>query len=475
MTRPVFLPAFIRPDPASLDALPVRIYRNLLAAIRAGSISAGMKLPSSRKAAETLGVSRSTVNTAYDLLRAEGVLRMRPGTAAEIIVPKIVEAGKELLPERRISERGCLLSEDVRAGSYAVATGTMGPGVPDEALFPSDEWGRILRRVTRQRHGSLAAYENPFGISALREVVAERLYADRGVHVSPEQILITTGTQASLTLIAQVMTDPGDTAALEDPAHLGARTAFLGAGLKLAPVPVDEDGIVPAFIPDDARVVYVTPSNQYPLGSRLSFSRRMQILEQARRTGALILEDDYDSEFLWRGREIAAMAAYARGGEVIYLGSAAKTLLPALRIGWMAVPRPLVKPLRAALRNFGMMANLHTQLALAEMMRSGLYRAQLRRIAKTYEMRGNALFQALACRETVEVRQPDGGVQLAVRFRKSGFESRVMTELGQKGFRPARLSALCLAEKMEGLVMGFADATEESVNRFCSTLDEILC
>ncbi|MFT8717869.1 PLP-dependent aminotransferase family protein [Acetobacter sp.] len=474
MPRPVFLPTYTLPDPAHPETMPVQIYRDLLRAIRAGQIASGTKLPSSRKAADMLGVSRSTINDAYDLLRAEGVLHVNAGAAPEIVALQTGVKQQSIARNVMISHRGVTLASDVRSPGYAVSKGRMSPGVPDETLFPAAEWGQILRRVARQRHGDVCGYDEPFGIASLRECLAERLFSDRGVSVSSEQILITTGTQASLALIAQLLTDPGECAALEDPAYPGARTAFLGAGLKLAPVPVDEEGMIPEMVPEKARLIYLTPSNQYPLGTRLSFARRMQILEKARQTGVLVLEDDYDSEFLWRGREIAALAAYAQQDEVIYVGSAAKTLMPALRVGWMAVPPSLVAPLRIALRNLGMMAGLHAQLALAEAMRTGLYRAQLRRIAKTYEARGNALYHALTTLPDVRVRPPDGGVQLAVTFMRSGLENAAMGALARKGFRPARLSALCLAEKREGLVVGFADATDANIQSFREIMQRVL-
>lgn len=259
---------------------------------------------------------------------------------------------------------------------------------------------------------------------------------------------------------------------MEDPGFMGARAAFLGAGLEIAPVPVDEHGLKPELVPGDARLIYVTPSNQYPLGYRLSLPRRMELLERARSQNALVIEDDYDSEFLWRGREIAALAAHGESGGVVYLGTAAKVLMPALRIGWMVVPEALIGPMRAAHRNLGLMANLHAQIALAEMMHSGRYRAHLRRIARAYEALGNALAAALAAIEGIEVHPPDGGVQLTVRFNNGRDETPALSALAEAGFRPARLSANCLGEPLSGLIVGFADATPDRIVRFAQVLDE---
>ncbi|MGI6247424.1 MAG: PLP-dependent aminotransferase family protein [Pseudochelatococcus sp.] len=472
------LPALTRPDPERRDSerrdsMPVQIHRDLLAAIRDGRLADGAKLPSSRAAAEGLGVSRSTVNTAYDLLRAEGVLRIRPGAAPEVVAPALPAGSRRDAAPPGLSRRGASLCKDPRARSYGAGSGAMSPGVPAEAQFPADEWAQALRRAARRTHGELAAYAEPFGHPALRRILAQRLRADRGLRVGPEQILITTGTQAALSLVAQAMTDPGETAAMEDPGYPGARGAFLGAGLHIAPVPTDAEGIRVDRVPREARLIYVTPSNQYPLGSRLSLARRLALLEHARSRSALILEDDYDSEFLWRGREIAALAAHGQGGETVYLGSAAKVLMPGLRIGWMAVPEALVEPLRQAQRNLGLLPNLHAQLALADMMETGRYRAHLRRISRAYEALGNALYEALARVEGIGVEPPDGGVQLALRLRDGTVERLAVEALAARGFRPARLSACSLNATVSGLIVGFADATPALIADFAATLDRV--
>ncbi len=474
MTRPLLLTPICRPEPGRSDALAVQVYRDLLAAIRDGRIARGSRLPSSRAAASELGLSRSTVNVAYDLLRAEGVVAIRRGAAPCVTSPS--EPRKPLADREavRASERGRRLAGTPRGVALAGPSGTMAPGEPSESLFPADEWGRSLRRAARRSHGPIASYAEPYGHRDLRQILSERLASDRGLSVDPERILITPGTQASLALAAHLTTDPGDLAAIEDPGHLGARAAFHGAGLRLASLPVDAEGARANAVPPEARLVYVTPSNQYPLGVRLSHARRMALLDRARAIGAVILEDDYDSEFLWRGREIAALAAEAPEGRVIYTGSASKVLLPALRIGWMVAPSDMIDVFRAAQRNLGLLANLHTQIALADMMRSGRYRAQLSRIARVYEARGHALAAALSAIEGVAVREPDGGVQITARFTEGDPEAHVVAALSATGFAPTRLSLYCNGEKRSGLVIGFADATPERIDAFARTLSRAL-
>jgi len=474
MTKPLSLPLFCAPSPDRDDALAVQIYRDLLAAIRAGRLDRGARLPSSRAAAAELGVARSTVNTAYDLLRAEGAVEIRRGAAPVVAAGPTARAECPSGIALRLSSRGTALAVNPRIGAAGGAHSLMSPGEPSEDLFPADEWGRTLRRVARRRHGSWSAYADPHGLSELRRILAERLAADRGLSVDPGRIVITTGTQGSLSLAAQLLTEPGDVAAMEDPGYLGARAAFLAAGLRLAPLPVDGDGARSDAMPEAARAIYLTPSNQYPMGVRLSRTRRMAILAHAQRTGAAILEDDYDSEFLWRGREIAALAAEAPEGPVVFMGSASKVLIPALRLGWMVVPGALVDPVRAAQRTLGTVANLHAQAALAETMRTGRYRAQLGRIARVYEARGRALAEALSELPGVSVRPPDGGVQVAVQLERPEDEDAALSALAARGFGPGRLSAYALEGGPPGLIVGFADATSERTEQFVNILRDVL-
>ncbi|WP_025884488.1 MocR-like pyridoxine biosynthesis transcription factor PdxR [Asaia prunellae] len=471
---PVFLPAFWSPDPASNETLPVQLFHALGAAIRTGRVSDEAVLPSTRQAAAILGLSRSSISSAYDLLRAEGLVEMRPGSRPVVRLPAAPPVNRQGPVAPDLSERGRQMSLDARAPSYATNAGRLAPGLPDETEFPADLWAQMLRRQARHRYGDEAGYEGYCGARILRETLCTRLARDRGLDISPDQILITCGTQASLDLITRIMTDPGDSIAIEDPGYLGARAVFLANGVQIRSVPVDEEGMQAGAVPTDARLIYITPSNQYPLGGRMGLERRLALLDQARRQGALILEDDYDSEFLWHGREIAALTAHSSGAECVYLGSVSKTLLPGLRLGWMVVPEPLITPMRTAHRSTGCAANLHAQMALAKFMQSGHYRKHLRHISRLYQKRGNALFDALSTCPDLVVMRPRGGVQLSVRFRKPGHETRCQNVLANAGYRVVRLSALCLTARHEGLVIGFASLRPEDPARITTLLSDAI-
>lgn len=463
MRSPVWLASVCRPSQERPDSLVTQLYLDLVKAVQDGRIGDGDRLPSSRSAARALGVSRSTITAAYDLLTAEGVIVARQGAAPRVTAPTVPI--QEKMPEEGpgLSRRGAVLGVNHRRAALAEVSGALMPGEPDEGLFPAEEWARLLRRVSGRPLGSASQYDSVYGTEELRVALQDRLVADRGVHVGSDQIIVVPGTQAALALLAHALADPDDLVALEDPGWLGARTAFLGAGLRVAPLQVDCDGADPETLPFDARMAYLTPSNQYPLGRRLTFTRRLDFIARAKATGAILIEDDYDSDFHWSGRTIPALAAQAHSGHVVLVGSASKVLLPALRIGWIVVPHSMIDALRVVQRNLGLVANVHAQLALAELMRSGRYRTQVRRIARTYRERVGHLLEALKDVPGIHIEKPDGGVQVTLQFLKGWNEEQVIKNLRTRGLTPGRLSAYCRDREMRGLVIGLGDATQEHV------------
>lgn len=462
--EPVLINALTSPSPERQEPLAVQLYRDLLAAIVSGRVPIG-RLPSSRAAARALGLSRNTVNTAYDLLRADGAVVISPGAAPRVVVapvPRAQPANRAINLE--LSPRGKLWAESSRDRDHAAA---MSPGQPDEGLFPRDEWARLLRRGARQSLGAAFGYPHYSGLPRLQAVLARRLAADRGMVLASDQILITPGTQASLALVALALASPSDCALVEDPGYGGAMAAFSGAGLTLAPLPVDREGANPSGAPP-ARLIYLTPANQYPLGHRLSVSRRQALIAHAARHNAVLIEDDYDSEFLWHGREIAALQGQAPE-RTVTLGTLSKSLMPGLRLGWIVAPTNLAGPLAAAQRALGLAANVHAQAALADLIDSGRYRAHLMRIAARYSERGRALAAAVRTLPGVRADDPEGGVQLAIHL-PAGAEAACLPALHRAGFGTAALSSYALQAQLSGLVSGFADATPERIARFADVL-----
>lgn len=459
--------------------LPEQIYRAVGAAARSGRLRAGTIMPSSRQLALGLGVSRNSVNAAYELLRADGVIVIRPGAAPRVVArvkPDTVRL-EGVGASVALSERGQALALDLRKWDGRRNGEQLEPGAPDEALFPADLWARTLRRVARQKFGAAAIYGNMAGLPRLKSALAEHLTRQRGLSAEPEQIIVVPSLQAGLSLAAHCLADPGDAAFVESPGYFGARTAFAGAGLVTRALEVDGQGADPAAIAGSgARLIYVTPSHHYPTGARMNLQRRMDLLEAARREGAMVLEDDYDSEFLWRGRAIAALQGISRGGEVIYFGTTAKSLLPGLRLAYMVVPHALVGPIGQAQRNLGLRVNIHAQAAYAELIESGALVIHLRKIAKLYEARGRLLVDKLRERlgARIEVSMPMGGLQTVMELAGHVDDMEIASALAAEGFETPALSSYCVGEKRIGLIVGFADATEKRVTRFARLLEGIL-
>lgn len=468
-------------DTTKEETLAVQIYRNLLSAIRDGRIRTGERLPSSRSASRVLGVSRNTVNTAYDLLKNEVVIDVRRGAAPVVIYERHDEpVGKPSADTRlqQLAMAGNVARSLSSEFHHRHPIGRLRPDSPDETLFPREIWGRLIRRAALKLHGEEGKYAHPWGIERLQQALCERLRADRGVLADPEQILITPGAQASLTLIAQALGGPGSSAAFEDPGPKALRTSLTCAGVTASSMPVDAHGARFRDVDNlaDQSFVFVTPSNQFPTGARMSLARREEIMRLVSATGALIVEDDYDSEFLWRGREIPALHALSNGQNVIYLGTASKSLLPGLRLGWMVVPTGLVETFRNLQQAMGMVPNVHAQSAFAEFLESGFFCAHIRNISSTYKERGlllrTALMRDLGDRCSVPV--PNGGLHLLVRFKEEVDDRWLAKQLHAFDFAPAPLSDFCDKVSDSGLIVGYGTLDERLAARFTKRLAQII-
>lgn len=384
-----------------------QLYRAVRDAIVAGRLAPGARAPATRSLSADLGLSRTTVMLAYDQLLAEGYLTGRRGAgtfvgAAPAATPSPPrEIGPPAVPLSRFADR--LLAERRRPLLSAYASER--PGLPYDFRyglatlqdFPVETWQRCLGR--RARRAPLRAYDYgpPQGSPALRTALAGYLGRARGVACDPEQIVIVSGSQQGLDLAARVLLDPGAAAAVEEPGYEGARSAFRAVGAKLVPIPVDAEGLDPATLARRrVRVVHVTPSHQYPLGGVMSWPRRAALLAWAEHAGAWILEDDYDGEFRLDGRPLQALKGVDAGGRVVYLGTFSKVLFPALRLGYVVLPPPLVEPfLRAKLVADGGSARLE-QDALADFLASGAFERHVRRARTRHRERRAALLAALA-------------------------------------------------------------------------------
>ena len=400
-----------------------RLHECLRQAIRDGTLAPGSRLLASRALALELGMARNTVLYAYEQLATEGLVRSdKRGTTVSLMqtsraLPLPAKPLRQSL-SRRAASLACLpVAADLGVG--------FAPGVPALPEFPLATWRRLSEKAWRSLGSAQLNYGAPAGEPVLRSAIADHLQASRGVRCAPGQVFITDGTQASLDLCARAFADPGDKVWIENPGYGGALTAFRGAQLNVIGIAVDEDGMATQasdWRQHPPRLIYVTPSHQYPSGGVLSLARRLALIAQARVAGALIIEDDYDSEFRYDGPPLAAMqgqACEASDAPVLYLGTFSKTLFPGLRIGFMVVPQALAEPLRELLARSAPRGRAADQLTLAAFMRNGQFGLHLRRMRRLYRLRRDTLIAALQTHmaDLATVHGASAGMHLALRFR----------------------------------------------------------
>jgi GntR family transcriptional regulator/MocR family aminotransferase len=390
-----------------------RIYRQLLDAILDGRLRSGERLPPTRELAVRLGVARNTVAVAYDRLTAEGFLVGRVGAGTYVYSShsarsRHAPAGADLRP-RAVWDSIPVPDEEVFTAEYDFRA-----GVPDARLFPLETWRRFLARELRPA-AVRADYADPAGVPVLREAIARHIGVSRSVRADADDVLVTQGAQQALDLVGRVLLEPGDRVAIEEPGYPQARLLFQSQGARIVDVPVDSEGLVVDALPDDARLVYTMPSHQFPLGTPMSLGRRNALLEWARLHGAVVVEDDYDSEFRFSDRPLEPLQSLDRAGRVIYVGTFSKTLLPTLRLGFLVAPASLQPALRAAKQLTDWHGDPIAQAALARFIDEGLLARHIRKATRVYAARHERIVTALEADfgEWLDVVPSAAGIHLA--------------------------------------------------------------
>ena len=344
--------------------------------------------------------------------------------------------------------------------------GAFQPGLPNIAAFPHRTWARILARHACAPEIERLGDGDSEGDPRLRAAIASYIATTRGVRCSPEEVIVVAGKHAALDLSARLLLDPGEQAWIEEPGYPGARTALLGAGARIEPIPVDAEGLDVATGETrcpQARLAYVTPSVQYPLSVTLTLERRHMLLDWAERTGAFVIEDDYESEYRYRGRPIAAVQGLHPNGQVAYIGTFSKTMFPALRVGYVVAPSGLETAFAHAVRNTGQIVSQPLQGALAEFIDSGHYGRHVRRMRVLYAERQALLFALV--REhlsgVLDLVPTEAGMQVTGWF-AHGIEDRVVAKAGARvGLALAPMSGYWMGSGAQsGLHLGYAGISE---------------
>jgi GntR family transcriptional regulator/MocR family aminotransferase len=466
------------------QALPLhaRLQRSLRQLILDGQLAAGRPLPASRALAQSLAVSRDTVETAYSQLHAEGFITRRVGSGSQVsqqarrLPARPTAAGPAAAPP--LSRRGQAM---LAAGGVSdfPAPHTFVPGVPETRNFPLPTWERLQRQVLKE-YGHRALQHSPAqGMLPLRQAIADYVNLERGARATPEQVLVLTSTQQALSLCAQVLLDPGDRILIEDPVYHGARKAFDAAGLVCQPVPLDAEGMQVQHLvaAPPAQAMFLTPSHQYPTGATLSLERRLAAIAWAREHQSWILEDDYDSEFHYAGKPTACVQGLDAHGGTLYIGTFSKSLFPGLRLGYMVLPPALVAPMTVA-RSLqdGHSAPL-AQLTLARFIEGGHLGAHIRTMRTVYAQRRDRLAQLLRTHlaDWLEPQVPAGGMQMACHLRGGLQEATLVAAAARAGITLAGLSALYSGPpRHQGVLMGFAAYTPMELEAGVRQLAQVL-
>ncbi|HEY9410016.1 MAG TPA: PLP-dependent aminotransferase family protein [Jiangellaceae bacterium] len=374
------------------------IYRQLRQAVLDGRLGPGERIPPSRDLAHRLDVARATVVVAYDRLRAEGFLVSRTG-AGTFVSDAVTPAAAAWLHRSTPTDttlRPRALWKDVALPEPFDEPPEFDfrPGVPDAALFPYDVWRRLLGREIHARDGD-GGYGDPGGHLGLRAAIAAHVAVSRGLSATVEDITITNGTQQAVDLITRVLVDPGDQVAVEDPGYPPARRLFATLGARVVGVPVDAEGLVVDAIPARTRLVYVSPSHQFPLGTAMSLRRRLALLEWAQLHDAAVIEDDYDSEFRFDARPVEPLQTLDPHGRVLYVGSFSKTMLATLRLGFVVAPASLHRAIQAAKFVTDWHTSLPVQATLARFIDEGWFGRHLRRMRGVYHARHDRVAEIL--------------------------------------------------------------------------------
>ncbi|TFY89506.1 PLP-dependent aminotransferase family protein [Pseudomonas kairouanensis] len=497
---PITPPLSFNPAGIELDrrqGLTRQLYEALRQRVLDGRLVSGTRLPATRDLAAALSISRNSVVRAYDQLYAEGFIESRVGDgtyvaqlpAAKKLSTKVSTGFSTGLPPA-LSTKWASFPEDLDnevihssglalINTHHLSLPPAGPprafrvGVPAFDLFPFDVWAKLNGAFWRKPDLEQLCYGDPAGDGRLRGLIAAYLRSSRGMQCTAEQIVITSGAQQAISLCAQLLVEPGDGVAVENPGYRAAGHAFALAGGKLHGVPVDGEGIDCQVLNtlDDCRVAYVTPSHQYPLGVVMSLARRLELLAWAERTGGWIIEDDYDGEYRYSGAPLSPLAALDRGGRVLYVGTFGKVAFPALRLGYLVLPPGLVDAFSRRRAVDMRHSEVSTQAVMAEFMAAGHFQRHIRRMRRAALSRRNALLAGWpkGLPGVGELPGVTAGLHMTVRVDSLACEQQLLAQAHGAGVEINGLSSYWLAQsttpvdQRAGLVLGFAAVPEAGI------------
>ena len=463
-----------------------RVYEAIRRAITEQVLPSGSRLPSTRSLAADLNVSRNTILAAFDQLLDEGYVAARTGSGTYVVYKQADDFSKRIdkikpfenQSEIALSKRGKAASDIPINHLNGHEVQPFTPGDDDYSRFPIALWRRLLNRQWRALDPALLDSSHDGGYWPLRQSIADYLRVSRAVNLTVDQVLITSGTQQSIDLCARMLTDDGDCVWVENPCYWAARRVLEVNGLQLHPVPVDNEGMAPttADFRVTPKLIYTTPSHQYPKGMVMSYGRRRLLLDYAQNSNAWIIEDDYDSEFRFEGRPISSLQGMDQHGRVLYLGTFSKVMYPGIRLGYMVIPPQLVDAFKNGLYELQRPGQVMIQAALADFMEEGYFTSHIRRLKLIYAERRRLLQTALSNIVNVGARLSpvDSGLHLVVEFDAHIDDVHVAEMAFAQGLRAYPLSHYCFNQPEKGLIIGYAYAATEHITEYGNMLAEVI-
>ncbi len=492
--------------PVTLDSqsnIPLhrQLYDEIRRAILSGRLARGKRVPSTRALAESLGISRATVTMSYEYLLSEGYLEATTGSGTyvcrqlpdELLRVKTTARNKESRAAGQPSTRKANFKKLSRYGvnlkdrEWLAYRGDepeiqFSFGRPDWAEFPSRQWLQLLNQHFKE--GALWQLDCPSkaqGFLPLRQAIASYLARARAVTCSAEQIIIVNGSQQAIDLVCRVIVDRGDAVGIEEPGYIGARKALEAQGAQLVPLKVDASGLTVEPLKDPAlaqlKLVYVTPSHQFPTGVVLSLPRRLELLDWAERTGTFIIEDDYDSEYRYKGRPVPALAGLEHHDTVIYMGTFSKVLLPALRLGYLVVPPSLIEVFKRAKWLCDRHSPLLEQMALADFIKGGHLERHTRKMRALYEQRRKTVIDALKAsfRDNVSIYGDNAGINVLIRFHNCPADNEVVEHARALGVGIVPTRHFYLGDSPRGeFLLNYGGLTDEEIKEGVKRLEKCI-
>jgi GntR family transcriptional regulator/MocR family aminotransferase len=474
----------------SITPLYQQLAENIRHAVLEGRLKPNQKLPSSRSLAQSLNISRSTVTQSYEQLESEGYLETRIGSGTYIChqIPDDWLKSQQFEPINSKTENDSTLSQfgntlvsvkrlEVSEPDYEISFRYGNPAI---AYFPIQQWRKLIARHCVNFPDLLNYAADPAGYFPLRIAIADYLGRSRAVKCTPEQVIIVNGSQQALDLIARLTLNPGDWVAIEEPGYLGARHCFTAQSANLQPIPVNSEGLDVELLAKCDRpfkLIYVTPSHQFPTGVTLTLRQRIALLQWAQTTGTLIIEDDYDSEYRYEEQPIPALQGMDKSQSVIYVGTFSKTMFPSLRIGYLVVPPSWISPVSTAKWLCDRTTPLLEQYALTDWIAEGYFERHIRRMRQLYNRRRQVLIQALEnyLGDKITILGANAGIHLMVKIETALSDEIMIQKAAAVGIGLISARGYYLQPQHQGeFIFGYAQLEETQIKQGIWQLSQVL-